>query len=233
MQIPIGAAYEQLGMPGVAAFLFWGLAAIVLHELGHGFAAVWQGDDTPRREGRLTLNPLVHMGWLSIVFLCLVGIAWGSMPTDPSRFRWGRKGRVFVALAGPAVNLALGLLSWAVIAVMLAYHHKNGTEPSEQALWFWLRGGLLNFVLLAFNLLPLPPLDGAQALAGVSRTFWKWLHDPFALRVSFIALLVFMFSGLSSIMFEAVSRLGLMTMSMFYAIAASALGLPSDSVPSF
>ena len=112
MQIPIGGAYEQFGMPGVAAFLFWGLAAIVLHELGHGFAAVWQGDDTPRREGRLTLNPLVHMGWLSIVFLCLVGIAWGSMPTDPSRFRWGRKGRVFVALAGPAaqpIEVLLGL----------------------------------------------------------------------------------------------------------------------------
>ncbi len=231
MQFPIGQAYEHLGMPGVAAFLFWGLAAIVLHELGHGWAAVWQGDDTPRRYDRLTLNPLVHMGWMSIVFLCLVGIAWGSMPTDPSRFRWGRKGRVVVALAGPAVNLLLGLISWAMIAWLLAYHKKQGTELSEQARWFWLRGGMLNFVLLFFNLLPLPPLDGAQALAGVSRTFWKWLHDPTALRISFIALLVFMFSGLSSIMFEQVTLLGLKTAGFFYLIAASILGLPPEAIP--
>ncbi|MSR41270.1 MAG: site-2 protease family protein [Phycisphaerales bacterium] len=232
MQFPIVYVYEQLGMPGVAAFLFWGLAAVVLHELGHGWAAVWQGDDTPIRYNRLTLNPLVHMGWTSIVFLCMVGIAWGSMPTDPSRFRWGRKGRVVVALAGPAVNLVLALLSLVVLAIMNAYHAKQGTDASGQAVLFWWRGANLNLLLLFFNLLPLPPLDGAQALAGVSRTFWKWLHDPTALRISFIALLVFMFSGLSSFMFEGVEQVGLMSLQVFSNIAASAFGVPPSQLPS-
>ena len=63
------------------------VVSVVLHELGHGVAALRQGDDTPRTSGHMTLNPLVHMGGLSLFLLFVIGIAWGMMPVNPSRFR--------------------------------------------------------------------------------------------------------------------------------------------------
>ncbi|MEY3025868.1 MAG: hypothetical protein RLZZ238_765 [Planctomycetota bacterium] len=77
--------YDSLGPAAAAAFLFWGIFSITMHELAHGWAALSQGDDTPRIYGRMTINPVVHMGWISLILLALVGIAWGSMPTDPSK----------------------------------------------------------------------------------------------------------------------------------------------------
>ena len=73
--------------------------SIVLHELGHGFAAIWQGDDTPRISGHMTLNPLVHMGGFSLFLLVMAGIAFGQMPVNPGRFR-SRYGNALVAAAG-------------------------------------------------------------------------------------------------------------------------------------
>ncbi|MCV3215717.1 hypothetical protein OGM63_19740 [Plectonema radiosum NIES-515] len=59
-----------------------------------------QGDDTPQRTGHLTLNPVVHMGWESIIFLCIAGIAWGQMPVNPSKFRSAKLGNIIVSAAG-------------------------------------------------------------------------------------------------------------------------------------
>ena len=85
------------GLVAVLSWAFWVIFSITLHELGHGWAAIRQGDDTPRRFGRMTLNPLVHMGVPSLVMFALIGIAWGAMPVEPSRFRWGRRGRVLAS----------------------------------------------------------------------------------------------------------------------------------------
>lgn len=62
--------------------------SIVIHELAHGFAAISQGDRTPISQGHITLNPVVHMGWPSLIFLVIAGIAWGQMPVNPSKFRY-------------------------------------------------------------------------------------------------------------------------------------------------
>ena len=101
------------------SWIFWVIFSIVLHELSHGWAALWQGDDTPRRLGHMTANPIVHMGGLSLLVFALIGIAWGVMPTDPSRYRWGRRGRVFVAAAGPAMNVALSLIALTTLATLI------------------------------------------------------------------------------------------------------------------
>ncbi len=66
--------------------------SITFHELAHGWAAMSQGDNTPQQTGHLTLNPVVHMGKESLIFLCLMGIAWGQMPVNPSKFRSGKLG---------------------------------------------------------------------------------------------------------------------------------------------
>ncbi len=76
------------------------IVSICLHELGHGIAAISQGDDTLFKTGHLTLNPLVHMGIHSLIFLAIAGIAWGQMPVNPGKFRSPKWGNILVAAAG-------------------------------------------------------------------------------------------------------------------------------------
>ena len=105
MQWWMHAVYDSGGLAAVLGWVFWVIFSICLHELAHGWAAIWQGDRTPRETGHMTMNPMVHMGGASLIVFALVGIAWGLMPTDPSRYRWGRRGRIAVAAAGPLMNL--------------------------------------------------------------------------------------------------------------------------------
>lgn len=189
----------------LASWLFWVIASITLHELAHGWAAIWQGDDTPRELGHMTPNPFVHMGGMSLLMLALFGFAWGLMPTNPSRYRWGRRGRIVVAGAGPAMNvlLALGCLT------LLGALEGRGTLPplglgspfQNNLVTFLTVGGWLNLFLAAFNLLPVFPLDGCSVLAGISRTWYGWMQDPRFQNVGWIVLLLFFFTDLDRPLF--------------------------------
>jgi Zn-dependent protease len=128
------------------------ILSICLHELAHGIAAIHQGDDTPSRSGHMTMNPVVHMGVESIVFLCLFGIAWGAMPVDPGKFRSRQWGDFIVSAAGPLSNLILGFICVGALKV-------SGSSQfiSRE---FFLLAAIVNFNLCLFNCLPIPPLDG-------------------------------------------------------------------------
>jgi Zn-dependent protease len=219
MDIGIIGIYNSLGPAAAAAFLFWGIFSITLHELAHGWAALWQGDDTPRLYGRMTPNPIVHMGWLSLILLVLTGIAWGSMPIDPSKFRWGRRGRIIVSGAGPAMNVLLWALCWGALGALAADEIvregslmrgvralPQGTE--FQLAIFLLIGGSLNGMLALFNMLPLPPFDGASVVAGFSRTYYRWMHDPRIANAGFFIVIVAMFSGVGGLMGRWADRVG-------------------------
>lgn len=134
------------------------VASIVLHELGHGIVATWQGDPTPRMLGRLTWNPVVHMGWLSLGLAAVVGIAWGVMPVQPRNFRNRRWGETYVAFAGPAVNLLLAFVAGLPLTLNVL------TDGPEYWRLFWGVVLTLNVLLLLFNLIPVPPLDGFTVL---------------------------------------------------------------------
>jgi Zn-dependent protease len=194
----------------LASWLFWVIAAITLHELAHGWAALWQGDDTPRELGHMTPNPLVHMGWMSFLMLALFGFAWGLMPTDPSRYRWGRRGRIVVAGAGPAMNL---LLAFACLTLLGLYVAKglpaNGELTDSQAnlVTFLRTGGWLNLFLAAFNMLPVFPLDGCSVLAGISRTWYRWMQSPNFQNAGWILLMLFFFTDLDRPIFTATQEL--------------------------
>jgi Zn-dependent protease len=167
------------------------LASVVLHELGHGLAAIRQGDDTPIVTGHMTLNPLVHMGSMGLGLLLVAGIAFGVMPVDRSRFR-GRYGDALVSAAGPAVNLALAGLALTALAVLL----RAGVDPyvlGVNPLWTL---GLLNIALVLFNLLPIPPLDGSGVLASLVPVYRNFLRDPRHAKFGWAAFgLVFLFAG--------------------------------------
>lgn len=156
------------------------IPSIILHEVAHGWVALAFGDDTAKRAGRLTLNPLAHVDLVGTVLVPLLMI-WGGfgffgwakpVPVNVSRLRSPRNHGVVVSLAGPAVNLAL----CAVAAVLF---HLTGalraivTHPVVP-LWvlilFYL--GLVNLWLTVFNMLPIPPLDGSVLLERLLPGSW-------------------------------------------------------------
>ncbi len=137
----------------------------VIHEYMHGFAAYQQGDDTAKRMGRLTINPLPHLDlWGSIILpgiLIMSGlnfvIAWAKpVPYNPNNLRDKRFGEAKIALAGPLANFALAL-SLALITRFIP-----GLSPSF--LSFIDLAIFVNLLLMVFNLLPFPPLDGSKVL---------------------------------------------------------------------
>lgn len=171
------------------SWIFWVITSIVLHELGHGFAAVWQGDPTPRLRGRLTVNPVVHIppfGWLLFAF---AGITWGLMPIDPRLLRHGRASQALVTFAGPAVNLVLALVLLTALVFWQRYGPTSGAFADNFAT-FLIYGGLLNTLLFFFNLMPLPPLDGCMLLACAFRPVRRLLEDPRVWNVGFAALII-------------------------------------------
>lgn len=187
--------------------VFWVLFSITMHELGHGWAALWQGDNTPRRFNRMTLNPIVHMGQWSLIMFALVGIAWGVMPVDPSRFRWKRRGRIVVAGAGPAMNIVLALIALTAAALWMKYG--PAAQPlNDNVRIFLVTGGWLNLFLAAFNLLPVPPFDGSSILMGTSMWFYRLYQHPQVQTVSFFVILVVFMSGLSGVMFGVSADVG-------------------------
>ena len=142
--------------------LLWLLT--VPHEFAHAWAATRLGDDTPRLDGRVTLNPLAHVDWLGTVLLpaitSLVGggfLGWGrAVNTNPHKLRGGLNGLALVALAGPASNV--------VFSVVLAFAAVFLAHPFPAAAGFAVRGVTLSLYLALFNLLPVPPLDGSKLL---------------------------------------------------------------------
>jgi Zn-dependent protease len=150
--------------------------ALPLHELAHAVTADRLGDDTPRQQGRLTLNPLAHLDPLGSIML-LVGVFGWAKPvmTAPWKFSNGpRTGTAIVALAGPVMNFSLAVL--AAIPYRLGLPEwmvdVTGPQPAENAARFLVLFGLVNLSLAFFNLLPIGPLDGLKVLRGVSPRQW-------------------------------------------------------------
>lgn len=169
--------YAARDLPYFISVVVTVIISISLHELAHGLAAIRLGDDTPRVRGHMTLNPLVHMPPFAIVTLLLAGIAWGSMPIDASRMR-GRYAEAIVAFAGPLMNLLLAALALTTVGL---WARMTPQEPAYQVMnaWEFLRiFGIVNLVLFAFNLLPVPPLDGSHILANFNEGYRRFIQDP-------------------------------------------------------
>jgi Zn-dependent protease len=134
------------------------------HEFAHAWVATKLGDDTPQREGRVTLNPLAHVDWIGTVLLPAVTsllsagfLGWGKpVNTNPARLRGGLNGLVLVALAGPASNV--------VFALVLAAVAMATAKASLAVASFAAQGVELSLYLALFNMIPIPPLDGSKLL---------------------------------------------------------------------
>jgi len=140
------------------------IIGLTIHEYSHAAAARWLGDDTAARMGRLTLNPLAHLDILGLLMLFLAGFGWAKpVPVNPNKFSIDRRwGSLLVSLAGPASNLFLAFTGYLVL--YLSFHPLRLT--TEQSMISIVYGLIhINVILAAFNLIPLPPLDGSRILA--------------------------------------------------------------------
>ena len=154
------------------------VVSITFHEMAHGYVAGRLGDDTPYASGHMTWNPLVHMGPFSLAACFLAGIAWGQMPVDHTRLR-GRYAESYVALAGPAVNLAFAVLAFVGLGLFLRSGVLGGDDPRGERVAMILGViGSINGLLFVFNLVPVPPLDGSAVLANLNRGYARWAGDP-------------------------------------------------------
>jgi Zn-dependent protease len=170
------------------------IPSLVLHEVSHGLVALACGDDTAKRAGRLTLNPLAHVDPIGtvvlpalMVFTGLGFFGWAKpVPVNVSRLRSPRNQGVLVSLAGPATNIVLA----AVAGVLFVVLHGN-TAGSGPTITLWAEvlfyAGLVNLWIAVFNLLPIPPLDGSVLLERLIPAAW-W---PEYLRLRRYALPVF------------------------------------------
>jgi Zn-dependent protease len=185
----------------LAAWVFWIIVSICLHELGHGFAALSCGDDTPRTSGHMTLSPLVHMGWVSLLVFAAVGFTWGAMPVNPSRFR-GRYDDAKVAFAGPMVNLLLAGLLIVLTALWTAGAGGGWTSAPlaspgvlREVFVFLSVGAVLNRASAILNLAPLPPLDGSRIVASFVPPMRRLFETEGAAVASLIGLVLLMKIG--------------------------------------
>jgi Zn-dependent protease len=137
---------------------FFLLYSIIIHEVAHGWVALVCGDDTAKRFGRLTLNPVPHFDPVGALMLLFVGFGWARpVPVDYYRLSRSRLGLFCVSLAGCAVNIFI-----AAVAVALMQFAPVGANPVLSRILPVL--ATINLMLGAFNLIPIPPLDGSKIL---------------------------------------------------------------------
>lgn len=145
------------------AFITVFLLALSVHEFSHAYAGFLLGDMTAKRLNRLTLNPLAHIDPLGFLALITVGFGWGKpVPFNPYNLKYPKWGPVLVAGAGPFSNLIFGTL----LAIGYRFAAPALGEANLLVIFFSV-GAYLNYILMLFNLIPLPPLDGSKALLAV------------------------------------------------------------------
>ena len=146
-------------------FVVWAVALVIsvtIHEFSHAWMADRLGDPTARLAGRLTLNPLAHLDPVGTLALLIANIGWGKpVPIDPYNLRYPRRDSAIISLAGPGSNLILA----AILALFLRLPFVSLSLGSLVSLLYPLI--VLSVGLGVFNLIPIPPLDGAKIVLGI------------------------------------------------------------------
>ena len=175
------------------------ILAITVHEAAHGWVADRLGDNTARRLGRITLNPIKHIDWLGTVILplgmfALTGFMFGwakPVPVDPRKLNRPRRDMALVAVAGPGANLIMALI-WSLLILLGQSLLGSLPQVAVPLVFMGSAGVFMNVILMVLNLVPLPPLDGGRVAVGllprdIALTYAR--IEPFGLPILVLLLL--------------------------------------------
>ena len=175
----ISAEDKRLVFIMILAYIPALLIAIVMHEFAHGIVAYWNGDDTAKLAGRLNVNPVKHFDPIGFLMLAVNGFGWAKpVPIDPRRFRNYKKGMITVSLAGVVCNfliafVATGLFALYLFATKSAVMNMQAGTAAYYAFSFFeyllVYIVLINLTLMAFNLIPVYPLDGFRLVETLAK----------------------------------------------------------------
>ena len=178
------------------------LFSLTIHETAHAVTADWYGDPTARRLGRISLNPLVHLDPVGSLLLPVLGflfagfvIGWAKpVPVNPANLKNHRRDFLVIAAAGPISNIVLAMGASVLLGAV-----PGGLEAAEGIPGALATFGFamlqLNLLLAVFNLLPVPPLDGGNVLAGLLPEALAASYDRLVRPYGFVILIVLMATG--------------------------------------
>jgi Zn-dependent protease len=218
-------------------FLIAILLSLSIHEWAHGWVASKLGDPTAAYAGRLTLNPLAHLDMMGALMFLVVGFGWAKpVPINPYFFRNPKRDTAIVSLAGPVSNLLLGIVSFFGLVALL--RHQTATAPFdllgagtglgvlERVLAQILGSAIfINFGLMAFNLLPIAPLDGSKVLHLFIPARYEDTYEEFLRRGPMILLILILVESFFNIPLLSIWVLGIMEFVMRWLNAAASLAL--------
>lgn len=174
------------------------LLAISAHEFAHGLVSYWLGDPTPKRDGRLSLNPLHHLDLVGTICMLVFRFGWAKpVKVNPQYYKNPKQGMALTALAGPVMNLILAFL---FLGIFVGLFHV--TEGSTEGMLGYLMllsqyTAIMNIGLGVFNLIPIPPLDGSKVL-GIflpQRTYFQLMRYE---RYGGLLMIVLLYTGVLS-----------------------------------
>jgi Zn-dependent protease len=184
------------------------LLGIVVHEWAHARVALFYGDDTAERSGRLTFNPGAHYDPIGTVVFPLLGVALGGVafgwakpvPVNTSNFKRFRQGLFWVSFAGPLSNFIMGTV-FAFIWAMMVHYIPTTFAFKEILLGMLYYAVVINFVLGSFNLIPLPPLDGSKMISSFLKGDALIKYESLAryTPMIFLVIIFLSFNGVSTI----------------------------------
>ena len=189
-----------LTLPGI-------IIGLSFHEFAHAWVSDKLGDPTPRRQGRVTINPLAHIDWIGFLCLLLVGFGWGKpVQIDPRYYKNRRRDEFLVAIAGVTMNLILAVIL-AIPARLMMANITNASDLVYNIFLIIYYAVTINVVLMIFNLIPCPPLDGWNIITQIFKLDrYEWWYKVYQYG-TYILLALIIFNVTDLILTPAVNAI--------------------------